>query len=621
MWRNWQQYVDPAIRLIVTLSLLLGGLKWTASTEAAVSPPIGFERAALADETATPVGVDTATETATSAPETTEAVTTTPELMPSPSETPTPPLPIKTPVPSATPGPAATTETAPPAASLEPTPVSETPGLDFNGPAQPNLSLLFVENVGQVESRPGSPGDQPRFVSRSDAGTLYLAPNAIWLSVVEMSAPEESLTARAPSGDSSLATPPPPAPQTRQGVSLRLTFTGAKKHPEIIGLNRSGAHISYFYGNDPAQWQTDVPAYEGVRYVDLYPGLDLEITSENGQWVWRFLVKDDSFLERGNPKALEKIRLRVEGVNELGVEKARLNLATLVGDVSLPLLDVVEAAGDSRGRPLPRGEARARVDKDEIIAPFAELPEPGGNRPGPGLAAQIARPRPEESTRVLAQTGSNSAGLLIYSSFIGGNGGEGGRDIAVNGTGAAYIVGTSDSNPTQFPISANAYDASNGGADSFLIVVQPNGSGVYYSSYHSGLGIDIGRSVALDSLGRVYLTGFTNSTVNWLSNPTSGFPITAGAFQTAWAGDYDAFVARVKIALPAFPPSQAFAVDECPFCNNNVRALMVGDNVNAYSGNFNYQQADGSTQALGGDLQFNRSYNSLWRPAITSVTP
>lgn len=538
MWRNWQQRVDPAVRLIVTLSLLLGGLEWTAPTEAAVSPPSGVERVGLTDETATPAASETATETTTPTTETTEiAVTATPEFTPSPSDTSTLPSTTETPAPSATPSPVATTETASPSASTEPTVVSAGPQLDSNGSTQPNLSLLFVENIGQIETQPGSPAEQPRFVSRSSAGTLYIAPNAIWLSVVETPEPEKPFAGQTPSESASLATPPPPTPRARQGVSVRLTFSGAKKHPEIVGINRSSTQVSYFYGNDPAQWQTDVPAFAGVRYLDLYPGLDLEITSENGQWVWRFLVKDDSFLDRGNPKALEKIRLRVEGVNGLGVDKSKLNLATLVGDVSLPLLDVVEAAGESRGRSLPRGEARAKVDKDEIIAPFSELPEPGGAKPGPGLAAQVGRPPFVENARALAQTGSNSAGLL-YATYLGGAGDDRAFDIAVDVAGRVYVTGYTVSSPFVGNPGTFTYQ---GGSDVFVTKLDPAQSGavqLVYSIYLGGSGNDLGRGIAVDGSGNAYVAGTTES---------GSFPAPNG-YQTLRPGVVDGFLIKVNAA-------------------------------------------------------------------------
>ena len=37
-------------------------------------------------------------------------------------------------------------------------------------------------------------------------------------------------------------------------------------------------------------WHPDVPVFGEVRYEELYPGVDLELSSSSGQWIWRVLV-------------------------------------------------------------------------------------------------------------------------------------------------------------------------------------------------------------------------------------------------------------------------------------------------------------------------------------------
>jgi hypothetical protein len=45
--------------------------------------------------------------------------------------------------------------------------------------------------------------------------------------------------------------------------------------------------VSYFIGNDPSKWHPDVPVRGGVRYVDHYPGVDLEVTGQQVRRDWR----------------------------------------------------------------------------------------------------------------------------------------------------------------------------------------------------------------------------------------------------------------------------------------------------------------------------------------------
>src|SRR5256885_1855346 len=82
-----------------------------------------------------------------------------------------------------------------------------------------------------------------------------------------------------------------------------------------------------------------------------------------------------------------------------------------------------------------------------------------------------------------------------------------------------------------------------GDADAFVTKLTPTGTGLVYSTYLGGslagsLGggsIDQGFGIAVDVAGNAYVTGRTQS---------RNFPTTPGAFQTALAGGFDAFVAK-----------------------------------------------------------------------------
>jgi len=78
--------------------------------------------------------------------------------------------------------------------------------------------------------------------------------------------------------------------------------------------------------------------------------------------------------------------------------------------------------------------------------------------------------------------------------------------------------------------------ASGGGNDAFVVKLSPAGSAFVYSTYLGGSGIDYGESIALDSGGRAYVTGYTSSI---------DFP-TVSADQPANGGSYDVFVAKLN---------------------------------------------------------------------------
>ncbi len=133
----------------------------------------------------------------------------------------------------------------------------------------------------------------------------------------------------------------------------------------------------------------------------------------------------------------------------------------------------------------------------------------------------------------LNPTGSS----LLYSTYLGGSGFDGGLDIAVDSSGNAYVTGQADS--SDFPTTLGAFQTIyGGGEDAFVTELNPTGTGLLYSTYLGGSGFDSGLDIAVDSSGNAYVTGETRS---------SDFPTTAGAFQTIYGGNFydDAFVAKL----------------------------------------------------------------------------
>jgi hypothetical protein len=127
---------------------------------------------------------------------------------------------------------------------------------------------------------------------------------------------------------------------------------------------------------------------------------------------------------------------------------------------------------------------------------------------------------------------------LVYSTYLGGTRGEYSKGIALDTAGNAYVTGITNS--ADFPVTPDAFEATKASSvyswDPFLTVLNPSGSaplvystffgascsGAYYNTCNSS-----GTSIAVDSSGNVYLTGWTDAT---------NFPTTPGAFQTTFSG-------------------------------------------------------------------------------------
>jgi hypothetical protein len=135
----------------------------------------------------------------------------------------------------------------------------------------------------------------------------------------------------------------------------------------------------------------------------------------------------------------------------------------------------------------------------------------------------------------------NAAGTaLAYCGYIGGVGSESGSGIAVDGSGNAYVTGSTTSDETTFPVTAGPDLTYNGSGDGFVAKVNPAGTALVYCGYIGGSDGDSPGGIAVDSSGNAYVTGNTNS-------PEATFPVTVGPDLT-YNGGGDAFVAKVNDA-------------------------------------------------------------------------
>lgn len=131
----------------------------------------------------------------------------------------------------------------------------------------------------------------------------------------------------------------------------------------------------------------------------------------------------------------------------------------------------------------------------------------------------------------------NAAGALVYSTYLGGNGADRGKGIAVDTAGNAYVAGETSS--TTFPTLNASQPVVGGIGDAFVTKFDATGA-VAYSTYLGGVFSDTAWGIAVDAAGQVYVTGHTFSSTN--------FP-TLNASQPAYGGGTsDAFVTKLNAA-------------------------------------------------------------------------
>lgn len=153
------------------------------------------------------------------------------------------------------------------------------------------------------------------------------------------------------------------------------------------------------------------------------------------------------------------------------------------------------------------------------------------------LASQFQnRQGPTGLTDAFVTKFASAGNSVLYSTYLGGSSSEDEAfGVAIDKTGSAYIVGSTNSNnfPLQIPIQLFQGPGTLG--DAFVTKLSAGGNTALYSTYLGGNNsADFGGAIAVDTLGSAIVVGTTMS---------DNFP-TVGPYQT-YQGATDAFVTRI----------------------------------------------------------------------------
>lgn len=352
------------------------------------------------------------------------------------------------------------------------------------------LPLVFEENVGQASKN-------VQFLSRGAGFTLGLSGLETVLSLRDSSPQSASSAPRGQAERNGGKVGPRPT----RSATVKTRLVGANPNVKTRGEKRLKAKINYFIGSDPKKWHTDVPAYERVRTTDAYPGIDVvHYGQQSGALEYDFVVAPN--VDPG------QIRFTVEGVE-------RMKLAAN-GDLVL-----TTATGELRQQRPVCYQQRDGV-RAPVIGEFVLGDAPAANCVSFRIGVyDVAEPLIIDP-------------VLQYSTYLGGGDNDAAYDLAVDGSGKAFVTGLTGS--VDFPTTLTQYQPDQTAYDAFVTVLDTTVSGtasVLYSTYLGGGDFDIGYSIATDGAGRAFVTGETLST---------NFP-TLGQYQTD-PGDasLDAFV-------------------------------------------------------------------------------
>ncbi len=283
------------------------------------------------------------------------------------------------------------------------------------------------------------------------------------------------------------------------GKQVTMALKNADEQ-DFSGTDELQSKTNYFLGNDESQWQSDIPNYGKLLAKDIYPGIDLAYYGTNSQLEHDFIVAPGV--------DYKQIAFGFTGQDDLALDDDG-NLVLKAGDDTLTLNAPVTYQTDTNSKhTIP---SSFELKNGTVTIAVADTYDPA---------------KPLIIDPVLS---------LVYSTYLGGSGGDQGSSIAVDASGNVYVTGTTSS--ANFPTASPFQGSRNGSDDIFIAKLNPLGSALVYSTYLGGsTGGEAPYSIAVDVDGNAYVIGITNS---------SNFP-TMSPFQGSLSGSQDAFVTKLN---------------------------------------------------------------------------
>jgi RHS repeat-associated protein len=255
---------------------------------------------------------------------------------------------------------------------------------------------------------------------------------------------------------------------------VQLQLIGANAGARASGLDLQLNRTNYLLGNDPMQWHTNVPNYGRVVYSGVYPGIDLTYYgNQDRQLEYDFVVHPGADPSR--------IAVNVQGASGMSVDAG--------GDlvIATPAGNLVEHA--------PVIYQQTAQGKQVVTGGYAVS---AANQ----VAFNLGNYNP---TQPLVIDPS-----LTFSSYIGGTGDDIAYAVASDKSGYTYLTGSTNS--ASLATMGSFQTTGGGGLDAFVSKINPGNGSVIYTTYLGGSLDDIGRAIAVDGSGNVFVAGSTSST-------------------------------------------------------------------------------------------------------------
>jgi hypothetical protein len=453
--------------------------------------------------------------------------------------------------------------------------------------ANPDPGIAFVENAGQW-SLPF------HFAARVPGGRMFVHPGGFTYYFLD----EQKIALLHDAGHELRPDLSLPSDSFIGGQAIAVGFVGANHAavPQPFGV--SPTYYNFFLGDDTCRWASKVPAYEGVLYQSVYPGIDLKVYGTGSNVKYDFVV---------SPGAdLSQIVMRYGGMDELQLRPdGDLWIHSVYADITekKPIayqfingtkqwVDMRFSVHDNVVGFVPEGNYDPcfplTIDPLLIFSTYSgSTADNWGSTATPGergslYSAGVTSPTGNDAFPSTTGAFQVSAGglydigilkydstgsQLLYATYLGGSESESPHSLVVNENEELVVLGTTSS--LNFPTTLGVLDRSfngglptshvipyNRGSDIFISRISKDGSSLLASTYLGGnandglnpsgsiltrnYGDQLRGDVITDTDGNIYFSSVTSST---------NFPIVNGVDNTYNGGATDALLVKLNAAL------------------------------------------------------------------------
>ncbi len=332
-----------------------------------------------------------------------------------------------------------------------------------------NHPLRFEKNLGQTAG-------EVAFYSRGRGYNFFLTPaeSVMVLSKRKSSKDQHGLVGKLHGQE----------PDEFETSVIRMRMVGANASSRITGKEKLQSTSHYFVGNKKENWHQNIPHFEKVRFREIYSGIDQLYYGNQGELEYDFIISPGS-----DPN---EIILEFKGADALSLDEGgNLILTTPSGKV-------VQRA--------PLAYQNINGEKKTVASRYVIKPD---NRVGFQLAQYDSR-----HELVIDP-------ILKFSTYLGGGSSDEAYSIAVDSNDNVYVTGSTRS--IDFD-TLNEIEGDDLELDVFVFKLENAAFGMdlVYSTYLGGSSFEQGESIAVDSSGNAYVTGWTDSTDFNTVNPIEG---------------------------------------------------------------------------------------------------